>query len=129
MLFHSADKKSRLILASLLLLVIFGTVILVHFCIQNYLLKQKESARIDHGLAVAAKFNDFQTDQPTTSDSIIIKNFVCVAQDVSVQRLDLTAGFFALFTVDCLYQDKNGQEQIIKIPLVVSNGKQIIVYG
>jgi len=129
MLFYPSDKKSRLIFASLLLLVIFGTIILIHFFIQNYLLNKKEIARIDHGLAVTAKFNDFKSDHPTTNNSTTIKNFVCVAQDISTQRLDLTKGFFALFTVDCLYQDKNGQEQIIKLPLVIGNNEQVLIHG
>jgi hypothetical protein len=90
--------------------------------------------RIEFSNQVTDKFNanTFGSD-PTQTDNTSTEPFssslTCTAKSFSTDKLELSEGFYSIFTANCYYRDVNNRERSIKLPLVVTNQKQTVKAG
>ena len=90
--------------------------------------------KIDFSSQITDKFNTNRFGSvPIQVDSTSVEpfrgSFTCTAKSFSTDKLELSEGFYSLFTANCYYHDANGREKYLKLPLVVTNQKQTVIAG
>jgi hypothetical protein len=93
----------------------------------------EQREQIEFSDQIINKFNNFNaTATPDTSNSSSTPfrgSFTCTAKSFSTDKLELSEGFYSLFTANCYYHDANGREKYLKLPLVVTNYQQMVIAG
>jgi hypothetical protein len=77
----------------------------------------------------ANKFGTTPAQVDKTSTEPFSSSLTCTAQSFSTDKLELAEGFYSIFTANCYYRDVNNRERSIRLPLVVTNGQQMVITG
>jgi hypothetical protein len=90
--------------------------------------------KIDFSSQITDKFNTNRFGSvPIQVDSTSVEpfrgSFTCTAKSFSTDKLELSEGFYSIFTANCYYRDGNNREKYLKLPLVVTDGASVVIAG